>query len=239
VEFRADVESRGGAAAHEHRLARAVLDLRTGRRASLSALFGPREGARLAAEGRRRLAASLDSVRALAGGEPRDVARPALRALRTVRFDSASFGLASVGRAPAVAFVAVGADAEGRAVSLVLPPVPAPTPAWWARDVAPSLPAWDADSAEARFAVGPGHELVARRDPRGGRHGRLALRAAGARAAHPLGEVAGPVHQVLPLPAWRAAAGDSARRALRRAFDESAFYGDATTSVAWRPGAPR
>ncbi|MDF1504165.1 hypothetical protein, partial [Roseisolibacter sp. H3M3-2] len=60
---------------------------------------------------------------------------------------------------------------------------------------------------------------------------------AGARGAVAVGEVTGPVHQLLALP--RARAGDGARRALRRAFDESAFYDDVTTSVAWRRGAPR
>jgi hypothetical protein len=229
VEHRADVERRGGEA-HEHRLGRAVLDLRTGRRASLSALFGAREGARLAAEGRRLFAATRDSVRLRAAGESEDVAGPALRALRTLRLDTTSFGLAAVGRAAGVAFVAVGADAEGRAVSLTLPPLPAATPAWWTREVAPALPVWTPDSGEARFALGRAGELVARGS---GGVVRLALRAPGARRARPLGEVGGPVHQLLPLP--RATAADPARRALRRAFDESAFYGEATTSVAWRP----
>jgi hypothetical protein len=233
LEQRADVETTGDA--HEHRLQRAVIDLRTGRRASLAELFGDSAAVALAAEGRRRLTAAVDSVRALAVHEERDAADRARRALRTLRFDPASFGLGAAGAAPAVTFFAVGVDAEGQAVALALAPLPAPVPAWWARDVAPTLPAWRADSTEARWRVAMGAEVVAR--PADGVV-RLSLRAGGRRGSVvSLGSVPAPVHALLPLA--RAARADAARRALRRAFDESAFYGDATTSVSWRPNAPQ
>jgi hypothetical protein len=229
VEHRADVESRGDA--HEHQLRRAVVDLRTGARASLAELFGDRAAAALAEAGRRRLTSAIDSVRALAAGEERVTAEPALRALRTLRFDPASFGLAALDGAPAVTFVALGRDAEGRAVSLALAPIAVPAPAWWRRDVAATLPRWRPDSSEARFALDRAVTLLAR--PLDGTT-RLALRVPGLRSPVRLGDVGAPVHQLLPLS--RGTLSDSARRALRRAFDESAFYGDATTSVSWRPG---
>ena len=233
VEQRADVETTGDA--HEHRLQRAVVDLRTGRRAALAELFGDSAAAALALEGRRRLAAAVDSVRALSALEEREAGDRARRALRTLRFDPASFGLGAVGAAPAVTFFAVGADAEGRAVALALAPVTAPAPAWWARDVAATLPAWRADSSEARWRVAGGAEVVAR--PADGVV-RLSLRSGGRRGSVvSLGSVPAPVHALLPLA--RAARADAARRALRRAFDESAFYGDATTSVSWQPSPPR
>lgn len=233
MEHRADVEGSGDA--HEHRLRRTVVDLRTGRRATLADLFGARAAAALTEAGRRGFAAAVDSVRRLAAGEERDAADQALRALRTLRFDPTSFGLTARGPAPAVVFVALGSDAEGRAVSLALAPVAAPVPAWWTRDVATTLPLWRPDSSEARFVLGRAVELLARPADGGMR---LALRVPGARRAVPLGDVGGPVHQLLPL--LRGALSDSARRALRRAFDESAFYGDVTTSVSWRPdAAPR
>ena len=233
IEQRADVETTGDA--HEHRLQRAVVDLRTGRRAALAELFGDSAAVALAAEGRRRLAAAVDSVRTLAAHEERDAAEGARRALRTLRFDPASFGLGATGATPTVTFFAVGADAEGRAVVLALAPVAAPVPAWWARDVAATLPSWRADSTEARWRVAAGAEVVAR--PTEGVV-RLSLRSGGRRGSVvSLGSVPAPVHALLPLA--RAARGEAARRALRRAFDESAFYGDATTSVSWRPITPR
>ncbi|MGZ8413133.1 MAG: hypothetical protein ACXW05_10400 [Gemmatirosa sp.] len=228
VEHRADVESRGDA--HEHQLRRSVVDLRTGVRASVAQLFGDRAAATLTETGRRRLASAIDSVRGLAGDEDRATAEPALRALRTLRFDPASFGLTALDGAPAVTFVALGQDAEGRAVSLALAPIAVPAPAWWRRDVAATLPRWRPDSSEARFTLDRAVTLLAQ--PADGAT-RLALRVPGVRGPVRLGDVGGPVHQLLPLA--RGALSDSARRALRRAFDESAFYGDVTTSVAWRP----
>ncbi len=233
VEQRADVETAGDA--HEHRLQRAVIDLRTGRRAALTELFGDSAAAGLVAEGRRRLAAAVDSVRTIAAHEEREASDRARRALRTLRFDPTSFGLGATGAAPAVTFFAVGSDTDGRAVALALAPVTAPVPAWWARDVAATLPAWRADSTEARWRVADGAEVVAR--PADGVV-RLSLRTGGRRGSIvSLGSVPAPVHALLPLA--RAARADAARRALRRAFDESAFYGDATTSVGWQPSAPR
>ena len=121
------------------------------------------------------------------------------------------------------------------AVALALAPVAAPVPAWWARDVAATLPAWRADSTEARWRVATGAEVVAR--PADGVV-RLSLRSGGRRGSVvSLGSVPGPVHALLPLE--RAARADAAHRALSRAFDESAFYGDATTSASWQPNAPR
>jgi hypothetical protein len=235
IEHRADVESRGDA--HEHQLRRAVIDLRTGARASLAQLFGDRAAAILIETGSRRLVQAIDSVRGLAALEDRAAVEPALRALRTLRFDAASFGLTALDGAPAVTFVALGDDGEGRAVSLPLAPIAVPaTPAWWRREVSATLPRWRPDSSEARFALDRAVTLLAR--PEGGAT-RLALRVAGVRGAVRLGDVGAPVHQLLPLS--RGAVSDAARRALRRAFDESAFYGDVTTSVSWDPAqaAPR
>jgi hypothetical protein len=232
VEQRADVETSGDA--HEHRLQRAVIDLRTGRRAALTDLFGDSAAAALVADGRRRFAAALDSARALSGFEERDAAGRARRALRTLRFDASSFGLAAVGARPAVTFFAVGADGEGGAITLALPPAETAAPAWWSREVAATLPTWRADSSEARWRVA-GADVVAR--PTDGVV-RLTLRAGGRRGTVlSIGEVAGPVHALLPL--TRAPRTDAARRALRRAFDESASYDDVTTSVRWPAIAPR
>ena len=137
-----------------------------------------------------------------------------------------------MGGGPAVVFVAVGADAEGRAVALTLDPIvlpdAEPLPAWWVRDVAATLPVWRADSSEARWPLTGDAALLAR-PAEGALH--LTLRLPHRRAALTVGDVAGPARQLLPL--GRGVLPDPLRRALRRAFDESAFYGDATTSVAW------
>lgn len=58
----------------------------------------------------------------------------------------------------------------------------------------------------------------------------------GARRALPLARVPAPLLQLIPLDAGTT--DPAMRRALRRAFDESAFYDDVTTSVAWAPDRP-
>ncbi len=261
---------------------RGVVDLRGGGRASLAAMFGAPAARATIADGRRALAATMDSIRAArAAGDER--ARRAAAALREFSFDSLSFTLMDVGREPAVQFFAPGRGAQGGGLALPIPPLHvrggerAP---WWRAEQA-ALPLAGADSASDIWAR-PDLEVVARYDTAGGtREGApgagygaghaapsggaddggivLLLRAGradrpdsaarGARAGRERGAGGalagrsrdGGIHEWrlgrFPGPARRlywldgGALDTAERRALVRAFDESALYGDDARTV--------
>jgi hypothetical protein len=138
-----DVEGRTG---HRHARRRAVLDVRSGRRASLATLFGAQASANAIRSGRAALEALKDSVRAL-GDERADRAR---ETLESFRFDVTSFALTDLARSPAITFTVPGNDADGSAIVLTLPPIAMPTQPWW-MEVQPTLPEWAADSAAVRW----------------------------------------------------------------------------------------
>ncbi|MBV9880153.1 MAG: hypothetical protein JO180_06630 [Gemmatirosa sp.] len=216
---------------------RAVVDLRTARPATLAAMFGPAAADAVVAQGRLALGRALDSVRALAdSGE--DVGARALHALPTFRFLPDNFGLAVDGERPAIVFVSLGHDVDGHVVTLPLPPVvvPGAVPAWWAGEVRDALPATSADSTESRWRLA-GTEVVARYE--GSRDAAaLTLRAPVRSRTREwlLGRVAGPARQLYALD--RPPLDATSRRALARAFNESALYDDAATSAAYhRPRA--
>jgi hypothetical protein len=230
-EERADIDVEGGADRHTAR--RTVVDLRTARTVSIAQLFGPAAAESLVVEGRRRLAHALDSVRAMADDDD-EAGQRAIHALPTVRFQADNFGLAVDGQRPAVAFVALGHDEDGHAVTLALPPitVPGPAPAWWIAEVRDVLPTVSADSSETRWRLGALDVLA--RALRGQDAASLSVRAAGSTrrgAEWSLGRVPSPVRQLFALD--RPALDPVARRALIRAFNESALYGDQVTSAAY------
>lgn len=229
---RADVDAEGGG--ERHTVRRMVVDLRSARAASLTELFGAAAAESLVVAGRRQLAGALDSVRALADPDDEAGAR-ALHALPSFRFVADNFGLADHRARPAVAFVAVGRDVDGHAVTLPLPPVvvPGAPPSWWDADVRAVVPTVPPDSAESRWTLAVG-DVVARRV--GGQEAAaLTLHppARGRGRAWPLVRVPTPVRQLYALD--RAALDPTARRALARAFNESALYGGEATSAAYRP----
>ncbi|AHG91872.1 hypothetical protein J421_4335 [Gemmatirosa kalamazoonensis] len=231
---RADIDVDGGTTRHTAR--RTVVDLRSARTMSVAELFGTAAAESLVVEGRRRLARALDSVRTLADTDDETEVR-ALHALSTFRFQADNFGLAAVGARPAVSFVALGRDADGHAVTLVLSPivVPGAAPAWWSADVSDALPTVAADSSELRWRVHAAEVLA--RPVRGQDAATLTVRAANAarrRTEYPLGRVPMPVHQLFALD--RPALDAVSRRALVRAFNESALYGDQAISAAYRSG---
>ncbi len=192
-------------AARRETLRRRVVDLRTGRAASLAVLFGPTAPAALADAGRRAFARARATLDTLAVPAADDSTRERARAaLATLRFDPDNFGLAiAADGGPAVQFVALGGDEDG-AVTLALPPVAlseagvqaSPEPAWWTAEVRPLSPATAPDAARL------------------------------------LANVPGPAEQLVRLD--RPPADAALRRALRRAFDQSALDDAVTTSVAFR-----
>ena len=141
---------------HHHVGHRYVVDVRTGMRASLPSLFGDQASARIIAQARKSFKQLADSIRVASG----DRAALARESLDSFHFDSTSFGLADVSRAPAVAFMIPGTGADGEALALNLPPIVVTAPTWWS-NVQATLPVWSADSSVVRWSRS-GYEVTAR-----------------------------------------------------------------------------
>jgi hypothetical protein len=209
-EYHSDVDvsaARGGTDRHASR--RGVLDLRTGKSESVAALFGREAGDRAIAEAAAEWDSARDSILAR-----RDTAgERAQRMLGALAFDATSFSLDAIEREPAVVFAVPALARRGSTPPLVLTARTVPGPSWWnaQRDELPAGP----DSAR-RWTHGA-VELVAREADEAGR-AHLVLRDS-TRREWALGSVTAPVQRVLWLDA---SVGAEARRALHRAFNESA-----------------
>ena len=210
-EYHTDVERVG--AASRSVLRRGVLDWRTGHAVPLSALVGPDAARAATAEGRRRFASAVDSVRR--SSDPRaDDARAAVGALH---FDERSFSITSVDGRPAVAFDAAGAGDDGEEIVLPLAPVVAPVaPPWWPAAAAAAAARAPDDSTD----VWPGRRYGVRVRYSGDSVAALAI--VDGRRAWLVGRVQPSVARVVRLDDPPVDAGT--RRALQRAFDESALY---------------
>ena len=213
--FERHVDSHVAGAAERHVLEQGVLDLRSGERATLASLFGASEASRLAAEGRRMLARALDTVRA--SGDAR--VHEALPALEGLELEERSFALVAEKDRPAVAFVIPG---HGAAAGLALPldpiVVPGEPPSWW-RDASAPLPT-DGDSTADRWTGGR-YEVTARYDTTSA--SLLSIRDSAGRE-FTVGRLPFPAHSL-----WRLddpPLDGRERRALLRAFDESALYSE-------------
>ena len=216
---------------HQHAGKRYVMDVRTGAHATLAALFGDAESQRLIRAGRQSFVRLTDSIR-LAGDDRAALAR---ESLESFRFDSLSFGLTDVARAPAVAFMVPGNGSDGEALALNLPPIVAQVPAWW-RTVQPTLPTWTTDSSSVRWSR-RGYDVVAKPSAD---FETLALTLlpspARAVAEWPIATVPAPAYQLIPLDA--PAVSDVLRDALARAFDASSTL-DGIATAATRRWSPR
>jgi len=215
---------------HRHVGKRHVIDVRTGTRGTLLALFGPDEARRLIDAGRRSFTQLTDSIRSASD----DRATVARETLESFQFDSTSFGLTDIAREPAVAFMVPGTGVDGEALALNLPPIQARTPDWW-KMVAPTLPAWARDSSSLTWTRGR-VAVIARPDENGDAL-RVALRVASENDSTewPVTTVRAPAFQLIPLDSTSLSL--PLRAALARAFDASStLSGDA--QVASRHIAP-
>jgi hypothetical protein len=221
---------------------RGVVDLRVAKPATLRGMFGPVIGDTAVARGRRAFAAAVDSVRAAkAAGDAR--AGRAAAALGGFVFDPLSFSLLDVDRDPAVQFFARGTG-SGEGLTLPVPPIRlaqgADSP-WWEAERT-TLPLGGADSASDHWTPRSDVEIVARYDTAGGpEQGQgvvlVLRRIAAAGGGHDsvrrewrVGRFPAPTRRIYWLDAPPV---DSVtRRALVRAFDESALYGEDARSVA-------
>ncbi len=218
-EYHSDVDvtaSRGGIDRHASR--RGVLDLRTGKAASVETLFGREAADRAVAAAAAEWDTARDSILARhdANGER------AQRMLGSLAFDATSFSLDAREREPEVVFAVPALSQRASTPPLALTARPVPAPPWWGAQ-RNDLPA-GLDSA--RSWVHGTVELVARATGDEGR-ARLILRDAN-RREWALGSVTAPVQRVLWLDASVSA---EERRALHRAFNESA-QGSEETRIA-------
>jgi hypothetical protein len=218
----ADVERDDADAWHTSR--RGVIDLTTGRPASLARVAGG-DASHILKRRTLAVAAVMDSVRA--GGDRIDRARTA-SLLRAYYLDPSGFMLTTVEGGPAVAYALSGHGAGDEGHLLELPPIPIGEPAWWA-DAAIALPVPSADGSRQVWRHRR-YEVLARQDSSAS-VARLLLRDSASRE-WPVGRV--------PVPALRIYWLDEppidsvARRALTRAFDESALYDEAVRSASLR-----
>lgn len=211
---------------HRHEGSRAVVDVRSGQRATLTGLFGAVEAARVVLLGRASLAKIKDSVqkandaRALAARETLD----------SFHFDSASFGITDISRAPAVAFLVPGTGSDGDALAVYLPPIAIAAPTWWS-GVRPSLPDWTVDSSRVHWNRGA-YDVVARPLVDGNTL-KLGLSAhtLGPSREWPIASVASPAYQLITLDA--PSVSTQLRAALARAFDVSTTLDGIVQRAQW------
>ncbi len=206
-----------------HTSRRGVLDIRTGRPATLAAITGKAQAAVERAR-TRVLRSTLDSVRA-----SRD-ARGARAAtmLSYYQLDPASFSVTTLDGAPAVAYAVPGAGGGDAGHLLALAPIPIGEPAWWI-DAASTLPVSSVDGGRDVWRH-PGYEVVVRYDSVNGA-GELSLRDSTSREWS-LGRVPSPATRILWLD--RPPLDSVGRRALDRAFDESSLYDETVRTAAFR-----
>ena len=214
-----------GRTSHRHVRRHGVVDVRTGIRGNIQSLFGEVEGARLYQTGTKSFAEMRDSVR-LSTDERGAAAR---RTLASFVFDSLSFSLIDIARAPAVSFLVPGTGEDGEALTLNLPPIIASAPAWW-NSVAPTIPLWNVDSTELSWTRGR-YDVTARPSGDGNLltielidHTRK-----GAPRSWPIATVPTPAYQLIALDETPL---DSVTRvALARAFDQSTVLNGTTLQV--------
>jgi hypothetical protein len=239
-EYHADFDLQGSPVRHDAH--RGVLDLRTGARVTLARMFGDSGATRLTRAGLARVAALRDSIAAHPARPPAGapstttMARPA----GAVLFDALSFSLETVDDGPGIAFLVAGrsdsAGAGERGNGLWMPlepePAPGPAPAWWSQAREP-LPTASDDSTD-RWRHGS-LELVSRADSDGD-GASLLLRdtsAAQAGGGWSLGHLSAAAERVFWLDS--PPLDSAARRALARAFDESALYDENARTVRATP----
>ena len=211
-----------------HTSRRGVLDIRTGRPATLAAVTGAAR-AQVERARERVLASTLDSVRA--SHDERGTRAAAM--LSFYRLDPSSFSVTTVDGAPAVAYAIPGAGGGDAGHLLALEPIPIGEPAWWP-EAAATLPMTYADGAREVWRQGK-YEVVVRYDSMNGT-GQLALRDSTSRE-WVLGRVPAPARRILWLD--RPPLDSVWRRALDRAFDESTLYDETIRTAGYRPKASR
>lgn len=221
-EYHVDLELPGRHPWHSTR--RGVIDLRSGQPAQVSDLFGNVAGHQIESAGRRAYESARDSIirqRARLTGDR----RRAIDFLKRLRFDERSFTLSDLDGGPAVSFAIPGAGEGSTADAVGLEPLPAVATPWW-KAVAPGLANADAEGNDRWY--GFGYRILARYDTTG-EVANVSIADSSDRE-WPLLTATAPLQRVEWLD--HPALGDSDRRALVRAFNDAATYGEATRIAA-------
>jgi hypothetical protein len=200
-----------------HSTRRGVIDLRSGRLATVADVLGATTAARIERMGRQSFGEMRDSIaaeRAALRGDDRRAAD----ALLLLQFDSRSFTLTAVDDTLAVEF-AVPGTGEGAAGNAVeLDPIKVTSELDWWPALRVTLPVADEQGADRWMA--PRYAVIARYDT-SGENARVSLTDSTHRE-WPLGPMSGPLRRIEWLD--RPPLGDVDRRALVRAFDAAASY---------------
>ncbi len=202
-----------------------VIDLRTGRSASLVDVVGG-DVASIERDRDRALKDVIDSVRS----SHDERGQRAAAELSHYRLDAASFSITTTAGGPAVSFALPGAGEGDAGHVLSLAPIGFPRPAWW-RDVEASLPMRSSDQSRAVWRHGA-YSVVVRYDAVGSAS--LSIRDSTSRE-WPIAPISGSAARIYWLDA-PVLDGDT-RHALTRAFNEAASYG-ADTKVALSRSVP-
>lgn len=214
-----------GRTSHLHQRKHGVLDVRSGARSTLQALFGTDEAKRLQKLARAAFAELTDSVRR--STDERGAA--ARKTLSSFVFDSMSFGLTEVARSPAIAYLVSGTGEKGEALSLYLSPQTAVAPDWW-KAVEPTLPQWNNDSTELSWKHSR-YQVLARPAANGET---IAIELvdkpnSGAPRHWPIATVPAPAFQLIALD--ETPLDSTTRNALARAFDQSSVLNGAAQTA--------
>jgi hypothetical protein len=219
----ADVERENQPLWHTSR--RGVLDIRTGRPASLADVLGA--GA-ADVEHRRdaELRSAVDSVRT--SRDERGTRASAI--LSAYRLDPTSFAITTVDGAPAIEYAVPGSGPGDAGHMLSLQPIRVAEPAWW-RGFTASLPVSSAYGSRDVWRHAS-YEVVVRYDSTG--DARLALRDSTSRE-WPVGRFSAPATRIYWLD--RPTVDTDTRHALIKAFQAAAGYGEESRVAARQHGA--
>ena len=203
-----------------HMTRHVVIDLRTGKEATLADVLGPGDASSVLQRARKLYRETVDSVRR----DPRPAAKRAAQAMAHFRFDPTSFALTAPNGTLMIAFSAPGQGIGGEGFVLPVRPIPVPEPAWWS-DAKTGLPTATREREElwsrGTYTVKAVYDTSAKPV-------RLSL-VDSAGTDYPLGGIAAPVHRIYWLD--RPPIDRTQRSALGKAFDEAASYDEAARSV--------
>ena len=225
VEYHADTS--GASDDSWHMTRHVVIDLRTGKPATLAEVLSATESAPVLKRARTVYRETLDSVRR----DPRASARRAARSLGRFQFDANSFSLTAPNGTLMIAFSAPGQGTGGEGFTMPMRPIPVNAPQWWT-DARLALPTSTREREEhwarGAYVVKATYDTAATPV-------RLSLVDSAGREFQ-IGGVAAPVHRIYWLDS--PALDRTQRAALTRAFDEAALYDDAARADARRAASP-
>jgi hypothetical protein len=222
VEYHADTS--GAADDSWHMTRHVVIDLRSGKQASLIDVLGASEAPLVLARARSLYQETVDSIRK----DSRSSAQRAARSLGRFRFDPSSFSLTAPNGTLMIAFSAPGQGSGGEGFTMPIRPIPVAEPPWWT-DARAALPTSTREREEhwarGAYVVKALYDTTAQPV-------RMMLVDSLTRE-FPVGGVAAPVHRIYWLD--RPALDRAQRDALTRAFDEAALYDDAARAQRPQP----